>query len=66
MKAAGPENGNRIAIPGVPGKAIAAALNRMAMHSGEMVLTIQKRRQPGGGYVYLIGSNTPDGPAAIT
>lgn len=66
MKSGASENGNRVAIPGVPGKAIAAALNRMAMHAGEMVLTIQKRRQPGGGYVYLIGSNAPDGPAAIT
>jgi len=57
-------NGSRkIAIPGNAGEAIAAALNRMALHQGDCEAVIIKKREAGGRYVYRIAFNpTPATP----
>jgi hypothetical protein len=51
--------GARIPIPGTAGEAIKAALTAMAMHPGEMDITIKKQRAPQGGYIYLISKTQP-------
>ena len=50
------ETGPRIPIPGQAGAVIAAALKSMAMHVGDISITIKKQRTPNGGYTYLIGN----------
>lgn len=59
----GDENGPRIPIPGTAGQIIAAALKSMAMHVGEISLTIKKERTPNGGYTYLVGNQSTAQPA---
>lgn len=54
-------HGPRIPIPGNAGEAIRAALSSLAMHPGEMVLTIKKERIAQGGYIYLISKTQPPG-----
>ncbi len=51
----------RIPIPGKHGSAVAAALNAMVMHPGEMIVTIKKEKLAQGGYVYLISQTQPPG-----
>lgn len=51
--------GPKVPIPGAAGAAIAVALQRMATHCGETVLTIKKERVAGGGYAYVITNNQP-------
>jgi hypothetical protein len=53
--------GPRIPIPGTAGEAIKGALVALAMHPGEMLLTIKKERLPQGGYIYLISKTQPPG-----
>lgn len=54
-------SGPRIPIPGPQGSAVAAALNALVMHPGEMIVTIRKERVPRGGYIYLISKTQPPG-----
>ena len=51
--------GPKVPIPGAAGVAIAVALQRMATHCGETILTIKKERVAGGGYTYVIINNQP-------
>lgn len=53
--------GPRIPIPGPQGGSVAAALNALVMHPGEMIVTIKKERLPQGGYIYLISKTQPPG-----
>lgn len=54
-------SGPKVPIPGAAGVAIGVALQRMATHCGETVLTIKKERVAGGGYAYVISNNSPPG-----
>lgn len=54
-------SGPRVPIPGAAGTTIAVALQRMATHCGETVLTIKKERVAGGGYAYVISNHNPPG-----
>lgn len=64
LDATGAEAPQRIPITGTAGAAIYAALKGMAMHPGEMTLTIKKERVAQGGYIYLTGIQKPQPPAS--
>lgn len=49
----------RVPIPGAAGNAVAAALQKMTTHFGEMRLIIDKERVAGGGYVYTLSFTQP-------
>jgi len=49
----------RIPINGEIGAQIYAALQRVAMHYGEIAVTISKERVAGGGYAYVITHSQP-------
>ena len=59
MKDGDEPTGPKVPIPGAAGAAIAVALQRMATHCGETILTIKKERVAGGGYAYVISNNQP-------
>jgi hypothetical protein len=52
-------NGMGMPIPGSAGAAIHQLLKAMALHPGEMEITIRKERTAGGGYAYAIAKHQP-------
>lgn len=48
------EDNPRIPIGGSGGAIILQALKRLALHAGEISITITKRRTGSGGYTYVI------------